>query len=428
MVSNYIVSLSLLILMILTIISCSTLTKQVLGASPFFARQEITQSINHLNLFSVNNGGNCTNMQKEISQPHIEAVSYSSNSKVLNATIWLSGPFEDHPLPLLRSPRYLMAIGVNPSYNMRIDYLLTIAWDPFVGTWSRTLSEISSNDTRVLKKEPNYKGFFDSTEGIVGKGGSKGHVNFSLDLAALNSPDHYFLYFGIADMVVKKGNLCGVINISNNVAYVPPPKFIVTAPLSSLESLRPGEEKIIPLRINSTISAPSSISLSTSETIDGIKLTFLPERLNLTSQSSATISSLKIDISGDAEKKLLPNNEEEHPYQIPINAKISLPEIDLDPLIGKSNKTSQSLSLKQPYLISQSIFPQPSYLIITIHKPPSLEERFTAFWGVWGSLIGLVGGGFAAGFAALVFDRVRKKTGANNSSDEKANHDNSNKK
>lgn len=53
-----------------------------------------------------------------------------------------------------------------------------------------------------------------------------------------------------------------------------------------------------------------------------------------------------------------------------------------------------------------------SELKVTIQKRLTFEEEFNAFWNVYGSVISLVGGGFAAGFTALIFERVKRKKGS----------------
>ena len=58
--------------------------------------------------------------------------------------------------------------------------------------------------------------------------------------------------------------------------------------------------------------------------------------------------------------------------------------------------------------MSSIISPRPSYFSIII-TPYSAEERFRDFWNTYGGIVGLIGGGFAAGLSALIIDRLRKK-------------------
>jgi hypothetical protein len=46
---------------------------------------------------------------------------------------------------------------------------------------------------------------------------------------------------------------------------------------------------------------------------------------------------------------------------------------------------------------------------MTISEPLSIPEQVKSFWDVWGAMLSLVGGGFAAGFSALVVDRLKNR-------------------
>ena len=52
----------------------------------------------------------------------------------------------------------------------------------------------------------------------------------------------------------------------------------------------------------------------------------------------------------------------------------------------------------------------PANLTITVQQPLTLEEQFREFWNTYGGIIGLIGGGFAAGFSALLIDRLKKRS------------------
>ena len=47
-------------------------------------------------------------------------------------------------------------------------------------------------------------------------------------------------------------------------------------------------------------------------------------------------------------------------------------------------------------------------LPVDVLKPLTITEKFKEFWDVWGSPISLIGGGFAAGFSALIIDRLKR--------------------
>jgi len=59
--------------------------------------------------------------------------------------------------------------------------------------------------------------------------------------------------------------------------------------------------------------------------------------------------------------------------------------------------------------VSSIVNPKPSYFSVIVSSY-SLEDRFKDFLGnADGGVIGLIGGGFAAGFSALLVDRLKKR-------------------
>jgi hypothetical protein len=80
-----------------------------------------------------------------------------------------------------------------------------------------------ANDRRTLWQDNNnYTGFLDNT-------GNKGHVNLSLDLKRVSYPNQFALIFYLMDVIITKGNICGVVDVANNVVYIPAPVFTVSA-------------------------------------------------------------------------------------------------------------------------------------------------------------------------------------------------------
>ena len=47
-------------------------------------------------------------------------------------------------------------------------------------------------------------------------------------------------------------------------------------------------------------------------------------------------------------------------------------------------------------------------LTVTVIPPLSFDEQFKEFWSIYGQPISIIAGGFAGGFASLVFARIRK--------------------
>ncbi|MGN6624494.1 MAG: hypothetical protein ACTHKK_10165, partial [Candidatus Nitrosocosmicus sp.] len=93
-------------------------------------------------------------------------------------------------------------------------------------------------------------------------------------------------------------------------------------------------------------------------------------------------------------------------YTIPILANISMGSIVLPKFLHTNN-----YSLSVPTYGYMTV---PANLTVKVVEPLTFQQRFKEAWDTYGTLISLVGGGFAAGTASLVFERLKKK----NESDE----------
>jgi hypothetical protein len=49
-----------------------------------------------------------------------------------------------------------------------------------------------------------------------------------LDLKRVSYPNQFALIFYLMDVIITKGNICGVVDVANNVVYIPPPVFTVS--------------------------------------------------------------------------------------------------------------------------------------------------------------------------------------------------------
>ncbi len=375
----------------------------VLGESPSFSRQVINNLQHNWEIQPELNGMNCTGIQDRIPYPQMEAVSYFSDGKILNATIWLSGPLDEHPLPAYRSPIYAMALTIispNKIDSGDPDYAVMISWNNTNQEWDKKFVEYSKSKSNHSIVTPMYNissGFFSNEPIFYGNGG-KAHINFSLDLSKVTSPSQYMVLFGIQDNFLNIGNgnnfsSCMVRDFGNNIAYIPPPKFSISTAPSPL-ILRPGDQKNLELSVNSSILGAPIISFSTNQS-KLIGLNFSPSEEHLTPEG-ITVSNLNIHVFGNATAK---------PYTLPIFATITFPSLNIQkiftpftqPSIRSDNQSEQNANM----------ILRPSYFTVTVQEPLTWQENFSNIWSVWGGFINLVGGGFAAGFAALVLNRFK---------------------
>jgi hypothetical protein len=58
---------------------------------------------------------------------------------------------------------------------------------------------------------------------------------------------------------------------------------------------------------------------------------------------------------------------------------------------------------------SQGYATSKANLTISVVKPPGIDQRIKEFWETYGSLISLVGAGFAGGASTIVFEHLKNR-------------------
>lgn len=268
-----------------------TLQHDVSGISPPFTRQGITDAPSDWldAKYNAVSGYNDSNIQE---------ISYSSDGKFLNATLWLSSKFEERPIDYI--PAYAMLVDIDSDLstgNGGFEYEAGIHWNNDSKTWSYYVQE-RAGDSRVLNETliRDYKGFFDRNQS---------HVNLFLNLEPMGFPDHYSVEFVAAYNGIKNGAYYYVEDYSDYIS-IPPPKFsLSTEPKSIL--IRPNEEKQMQFHINATsYTLANDVSL-TSEKVKGIKLTFDPNKISLASNGvSQSLIKIKVEENLPSQTYLIP--------------------------------------------------------------------------------------------------------------------------
>jgi hypothetical protein len=356
------------------------LTQKAFGISPSFVRQEIRDGSQDWWDHEKEEFTNVNNYSD------ISAVSYFSNGEFLNATIFTNSTFVKEPSNVM--PSYGMLINADTRFDtgwLGHDYLLRITWDNNTKTWNSVLEEWSSaRILRVLDQKLNYTDFFDEGEGNK-------YVHLSLDLADLNFPQQYVVLFFI-DYQLDMNNPKRAISDYSDWVHIPPLRFTISTSPSSIE-LRPGEEKIVEVQVNST--SPTTTSFTTphlsftTNKIDSIDDPyFVPKELDLPRYGIAT-SSLHIKASRNATVS---------PHTLQIFGDISFP---VQYVGGTEVKSELGKAIFQSMTVNTN-------LAVTILPPLTFQEHFSNFWTVYGDPINLFGGGLAAGLAAILIDNLRK--------------------
>ena len=352
----------------------------------------------------------CKNEKKSFRSPDIEAVTYFSDGKTLNATLWLSNQFIEPPsnvsdwlyphskdIPWYKI-RYAMSIDIKSVYDTdETDYSSNVLWDIANNRWDKTVEERSSTgETRILENKTSYIDFFDK---------KKSYVDLSLNLDAIHSPNEYNILFYISDSFIKDGRLCRLADISNRV-YIPPPEFVISTSANSIQ-LRPGDEKKIEVQVKTTTNTKSQVFLFANQTDDDLELSFIPNKTSVPPGGMVS-SLLQINALDNAEPR---------PITIPIIANISIPT--QAKVLTKSETgaiTSNS--------ISENIT-QNSNLTVTVLNPLSPQEHlsifvkdwFTPLTGIYQTASGIIGG-----ISGYIIATIRNKQKKNNN---KNSHNNS---
>jgi hypothetical protein len=315
----------------------------------------------------------------------------------------LSGPFKEKPIPTaIRNPSYIMGIGIIQSYNTtaKVDYAVTVQWNPLIQAWSRTVEEFLSNGTRTLQQNNNYTDF-DNT-------GNNGHVNLSLDLRLITSPAQYFLSFYAFDTTMRQRHLCGLIDVIGHVFYAPPPDFSMSVFPNPLQ-IRHGEEKTIEFRTNSNTIVNPLLNISQIDEPQGMEISINPYRTFIPPGGIAT-SLIKVKANDRA--VIGPHTIGIYPHiSFPITFDATALLTEFGKSVSKFSQTSKNLVL-DIHNKSSEIIPRSSYFSVIVNSY-SPQEQFNDFWSTYGGILTLIDGGFAAGFSALIIDRIKNRRASN---------------
>lgn len=378
----------LLFLLLLSIVSCKPVLNNAIAVSPPFSRQVIIDPPNDWFLMRspidmspiytsngktilIETGKNlqgCTTMEKHRFYD-MSAVSYSSDGKTLNATIWLYHPLMQPPSnasewltpPINDDPWYGIIFGtsiaIHSAYDTEgSDYDARNGWNVYNGKWVRTLEEMSPppliNLTKISDIKGNYAGFLE---------GEKNYVDLSVDLSSLTYPDQYGLLFYTQYIFIKDGRLCGLSDISSKVS-IPPPEFTMSTIPNNID-VRPGEEKIVRLQIKSHTNTKSVVTFSTSQP-DDVKLSHSPKKISIPPYGVAT-SNLQIRVTDNAQPL---------EYLLPLSANVSIPTEAKMRGNGINDITRNPVSAN----ITEN-----SNLTLTVLPPLKAEEHLNNFVNAW---------------------------------------------
>jgi hypothetical protein len=194
----------------------------------------------------------------------IIAASYHSNGRYLNATIWLNSPLDiKHPYPFIgygfiidtnldgSPPSYLIEANKaanNPWRKVDMEYepvsnIFFEGYNNFEAT--QKFLHVDYNYSKLLKDKTRY-------------------VSLSLDLDEISLPKQYQVLFYTKEL---RGNLL-IFDFTKWIS-IPPPRVSLSLNPNTV-NIRPDEDKIIDLFVNSTSSIRQRVNLYTNQSDDFI--------------------------------------------------------------------------------------------------------------------------------------------------------------
>lgn len=262
--------------------------------------------------------------------PQIKSVSYSSDGKNLNVTLWLSSGLLERNLirneinhtnfesdkfpPLWKDVKFVVVMDVKSTFNEGIDYRIQ-----FTGThlndsqyeWRQDLYEISLDGTAKKKSTTVYDKFPNRDP----------YLDFSIDLSDVSNPQNYNILSYIVDSYVKAGQYCRMVD-STNWIMIPPPDFSASISPTSLE-VRPGDDDNLQIFIKGSSGVSEAVVRLDTSFADKryAILDFRPNASTITPFGNNT-SILHIEIPNNLTKEQI--GESKHLF-IPIGANISFP-------------------------------------------------------------------------------------------------------
>lgn len=402
--------LLVLSLLILITISYTTITiSNVLAESPSFSRQEVGDDEHDgINI----NGDAGTQSMDDYKDPldnstDIIKITYLSDAKNLNASLWLGGNFSGNPASKgAQAVVYGMLLDVdsNPKTGFQgVDYQLEVQWMNSSRTWNMFLGEYPSVNDASLKDPADYLKILDLkknyTDFFVD---NKPYVTLSLPLKDVAFPSKFkAMYYGI--VIYNSSNM--VVDLGSWIDI--PPANLAISTLPNPVIIRQGEQKNVAVQLKSNdgfISNVASYLPTENYSKIDVQLHNIDELNsgvggNNVPSSNMGPTTFIIKVSSDAEIG---------EYTIPILVNMSTGSVFPSDFLRLS-KFNFSVPTKGNILAIAN-------MTITVTEPITAQDQIKEFWGAYGGIISLIGAGFGGALASYVLDRVkgRKNNNSNN--------------
>lgn len=311
----------------------------------------------------------------------IAEVTYSSNGRMLNSTMWMLFPFKAIPIGY-STINYGMLIDSDYNENTGqrgIDYQLEITWNNETKTWTKTLTEwASAVSGRILSKNDNLSSFY---------GEHSYFVLLPLDLENIQYPGKFRVIY----YAESKKDAGPLLTDFTKWINIPPPELQVGTYPQSIELVQ-GESKTVELTINSTTNLESNVMLSSRYQDSDPVLDFSNKQLKIPSDGSASIP-LTVTTS---------SNTSVAPHTITIFTSFSYPDLDFVKMDMASHNTKFPLKIQGEDRVVKT------NILIDVKAPLPLTDKVGQFWSKLGEPITFLYGTLA-GISPIIFRIIKKK-------------------
>jgi hypothetical protein len=333
-------------------------------------------------------------------------ITYLSDAKNLNASLWLGGNFTQEPAAKgAQAVVYgvLLDIDSNPRTGFQgVDYQLEVQWTNSSKIWNMFLGEYPSVDDASLKDPADYLKILEIKENYTDFFvDNKPYVTLSLPLEDLAFPSKFkAMYYGI--VIYNSSNI--VVDLGSWIDI--PPTDLAISTLPNPVIIRQGEQKNVAVQLKSNDGVVSDVA------------SFLPIE-----------NYSKIDIQSNSMDTLDGNDDEPQSPSSNMGPTTFITKVASDAEIGEYtipvlvNMSTGSIFPSEFLRLSNFSFSVPTKgniltvanLTMTVTEPVTAQEHVKEFWSAYGGIISLVGAGFGGGLASYVLDRVKNRK--NNNSD-----------
>ena len=404
--------LVLSLILLITISYARISITNVQADSPSFSRQEVgDDERDGINI----NGLAGTQTVDDYKDPlddstDILKITYLSDAKNLNASLWLGGNFTKDPAAKgAEAVVYGMLVDVdsNPRTGFQgVDYQLEVQWMNSSKIWNMFLGEYPSVDNASLRDPAEYLKILDIkqnyTDFFVD---NKPYITLSLPLDDVAFPSNFkAMYYGIviydsSNMVVDLGSWIDI-----------PPADLAISTLPNPVIIRQGEQRNIAVQLKSNDGVTSNVA-SFLPIENYSKIDMQPNNMDELEGGAGGGSGGEPPSSSNMGPTIfitkVASDAEIGEYTIPILVNMSTGSVFPSEFLRLSNFTF-SVPTKGNILTVAN-------LTMTVTEPVTTQEQIKEFWGAYGGIISLVGAGFGGGLASYVLDRVKSRK--NNNSD-----------